>query len=186
MAVDNRQIDAIRLVAPKLELQAVLRIGPRREHHQPRGIAIDSMDDERFSLATRSQVDDEQILDARLVAAARERHRQQAGGFVDDDKRLVFVDNLEPPMHRGRASPAAPRTAGSIHPDANSIARLQAAAGLSRRHLDVVDEDFPPLEHGRRAAPGAELRRPGKEPVEPPAGRLRVDDEPEVALGRYT
>jgi hypothetical protein len=47
MAVHHREIDALRLVAPKLCSQTGLRIGASREHHESRCVAVDPVYDER-------------------------------------------------------------------------------------------------------------------------------------------
>ena len=141
------------------------------------------MNDEGLAFAAGSQMHAELLFDARLVLAGREGHRQHSGRLVDDDERRVLVDDAKLAVS-ARSSPAAARTAGTIHPDPDAVTGFEPASGIGRRRFAIVDEHLAALERLRRAAPRPELSRLGEEAVEPSS--TRRDDDPQVASGRYT
>jgi hypothetical protein len=135
-------------VAPELIPQAGLRVAARRKDHEARGVAIDPMDDERPAPPPRPQVGDEQVVDRRGVAAARERHRQQTRGLVDHDEAIVLVDDPEA-ARRPRPRACAPAGAArAVHPDAHDVSRLEPPAGRVGSNLGVADEDLAAPQRG--------------------------------------
>src|SRR5205823_1127185 len=62
------------------------------------------MHDQRSALAARAQEGDELALDRRRFAPSLQRNRQQTCRLVDNDKHVVFEDNL------GLVPPSAPST----------------------------------------------------------------------------
>ena len=85
-----------------------------------------------------------ELLCDRRVAAVSQRDRQQAGRLVDDDQRIVLVDDLQL-AGPCRPNGAAARAAGSIHPDADGVAGREARPGLGRSDFLLVDEHLSAL-----------------------------------------
>ena len=104
MTVDHREINAFRLATPELILQLSLRVRSRREDDEPRRVAVDAVHDEGPPLAARSQMQHQFVLHRGRVLFPLERHRQQAWRLVDDDQRIVLIDNAK---LAGRAARAA-------------------------------------------------------------------------------
>src|SRR5207249_1614239 len=94
MPVHHREVYAFWLVAPELIFEPALRVGAERKQHETGGVAVDPMHHERLSLAVRAQEGAELVQHARRCASAVERYRQQSRRLVDDDQRVVFVDDL--------------------------------------------------------------------------------------------
>ena len=101
-AMHDGVVDAFRFPALELILQGALCDRILGEHHQSRGILVDAMDDVRPALAMGLEAVGDQVVDRRHRALALERHRQQARGLVDDEKHVVFIDDVEPTAIRGR------------------------------------------------------------------------------------
>ena len=178
MAVDNGQIDPLRLVAFELFFQRRVSIGAHREHHEARRVSVDPVDDQGQPLATRAEMRLELLRDRR-VGAVRERHRQQAWRLVNDDQRVVLVDDVwfaGPSRTKG----AAARRARPIHPHPDEVAGRESPAGVAGPGFRFVDEDFSALQRGQRPPTRPEPDLVGQKFVEPYAPQARVHPPPIV------
>src|SRR5688572_17303269 len=128
------------------------------------------MDDERAPLAARSQRQLDLAERRRRKALALERNRQQAGGLVDDDERVVFVDDFEMGRGEGSGTPGGARTVG---PDPNDITRGEEHGGVE--DLRAVEEYLAAIEGGRRSATRAEPLHRREEFIEPRPRVCRAD-----------
>ena len=163
-AVDDRPIHALGFAAAELILECRLRRRILREDHEARRVAVDAMDHERPSLPMRPQAIFDPSVHGGRVAAARERNSEQPCRLVEHDEHVVFehraqavlVANLEPASRRARP----------IHPETNAVARGQAASGIHRRRIGVVDDDLAASDGFARAAAGPQTTGIGQELVE--------------------
>src|SRR5215468_7866663 len=95
------------------------------------------MHDERLALALWTQMRHE-LIDNRVgVLLPLERHSEEPGGLVEDDERLVFVEDAQIARPHWRA---ASRTAWPIHPDADAVSDGKSRRSRIGRCLDVVHE----------------------------------------------
>ena len=158
MAVDDRAIHALRLVALELLLQPRLRVGALGEHDEPRGVAVDAVHDERPPLAARAEMILDFLVHRRRVASALERDDEQPGRLVQDQQRVILVDDAEIARRPDGGTPL--RRAGPVHPDADDVAGVEARARGVGAGLHAVDEHLAARDRrGRRCA--REPRRSG-------------------------
>src|SRR5206468_8900719 len=116
------------------------------EEHQPRRVAVDPVHDEGSWPAAALEILVEIVEHRTRATLALERHRQDAGGFVEDDNRVVFVDDRQIALVAERRRRL--RRTRTIHPDVNDVAGSETRRGRAGGHLAIVEEDFAPLERG--------------------------------------
>ena len=93
MTLDDRQVDAFRFAPPELLDERPLRRSGPRKNDESRRVLIDPVHDEWTALAVRSIPLLERIEDRRRCGTAFERHGKQPRRLVDDDDRVVFVND---------------------------------------------------------------------------------------------
>src|SRR4051812_15984028 len=121
MAVDDGEVDALRLAPLELRFERLLGALVLGEQHQAGRVAVDAVHDERPPPAALPEIALE-ILEhrRRVVAPAQwERHGEETRRLVEDDERIVLVDDAQLAIVARRES--ALRAAGAIHPQADDV-----------------------------------------------------------------
>ena len=122
------------------------------------------MDHVRPALAMGLEAVGDQVVDRRHRALALERHRQQARGLVDDEKHVVFIDDVEPTASVGRWGRLAVPGRSPQNP-MTSPANMRVTS-LAYANLRSVDGYSASLEAGVCALTGPQPVRRGQELVE--------------------
>jgi hypothetical protein len=143
-------------VRAKLELQVLGSSVVARQHHHPRGVAVEAVDDVHLARVAEAPGElDHQAGEDGVLLAVGGRVHQHAGRLVDDHEVLVDVQYVDPgsPRHGG-----APGQRRPVHDDR---AGAQDAAGVGH-HLavdgGVTDEHLAfgtavrPAQHGLQPA----------------------------------
>ena len=105
-ALDERQVLALDLAALQRGLQAPVRLARARDDEQPRGVAVEAVDDPRPPLLPAAR-DAGQRLGERARGVPARRVHDDAGRLVDDEQVLVLVGHGE--VGGGGDRRAAPR-----------------------------------------------------------------------------
>jgi len=129
MAVDEREVDALRLAVNELLLQCLLRPRVLGKHHEPRGIAIDPVN-HKWAPPLRPKVTLEMTVDGRLVLLARKRHRQQPRRLVQHQQVAVFVENIEMNF-QGASASATARSEEVVRPSADAALKASGDSSVS-------------------------------------------------------
>jgi hypothetical protein len=129
MAVDEREVDALRLAVNELLLQCLLRPRVLGKHHEPRGIAINPVND-KWAPPLRPKVTLEMTVDGRLVLLARKRHRQQPRRLVQHQQVAVFVEDIEMNF-QGASASATARSGEVVRPSADAALKASGDSSVS-------------------------------------------------------
>ena len=164
VAVDDGEIHALGRSRSKLLLQRGVRAAILGEQHDSRRVAIDPMHDQGLPLPVRPQMIFDLIEDRDFLAAPLERDRQQPGGLVEHDQKLIFVKDSQRSGREWRR--AASSTAGAILPHADLVAGFQSHPDICLPGLRAVHEHLAPLSRRRGARPRSHPIRRRQELVE--------------------
>ena len=154
--VDEREIHTFRLTAPELILERLLCSRRLRKQHEPRGVAVDAMHDERTPMAMTAEV----VLEQRYRPMASGRRAAAARSSIPAGLLTTSSRSSSKRICSCRLewAGATLRAARPVHPDANDVPFAQAPRCVRDALLDVVEEHLASLE--RR---GDALARP--EPI---------------------
>src|SRR5262245_60061202 len=94
-SINDRPIDAVRFATPELILQDPLRIRVLGKHHEAGGVLVDTVHREWPAPAVGSLAIFDLSEHGRSIRPALQRHTQDSGRLVDDDERLVVIDDIE-------------------------------------------------------------------------------------------
>ena len=134
LADDERQVLARQ--RPRLHqlLQPPVRLGRARDHEQPRGVAVEPVDDPRaFRVVPTLDVVREQPVDERAPRVARRGMDDEPRRLVDDEQVLVLVGHDQ--LDRLRDEPARPRR-GRL--ELQLLPAVQAVALRARASVDEL------------------------------------------------
>src|SRR5262249_14521427 len=144
------------------------------EQHEARRVAIDSMDNERTAASAPAQILLE-ILEHRpcvLAASDRQRHGEDPGGLVENDDRVVLVDDWQVAVVAQRR--ATLRAAGPTRPVASGAAALAPAAGAGGSHSARLTDPLPAPGGGAGFGARAGAPRARQILVEPHSRRVEL------------
>jgi hypothetical protein len=171
--LDEREVLAPDLAPRQRLLQAAVHRVALGHDEQPRGVAVQAMDDARPPGVVAARRAPGQRLGQRALAVPARRMHDDAGRLVDDDEVLVLVGDREVGHRRiGVGRDARLRRVVDRH-------LLAGADAVVLAHGGAVDEHAPGDDQPLR--PRARAERLREQDVEPLAGRLR----PDLALVRH-
>src|SRR5712692_5683483 len=166
-ALDDRDVHPLGAPRRELRLERPLRGRRLREHDQPRGLAVEPVDDEDpAALLAGARVVRQHAVRGPL-ALPLGRDREEPGGLVHDEDVPVLVDQRERRRERGRRRDTELDAIAGPHGDV--AAPDHGAVDADARALETLLEPAPrragvqgrqALTEGQRGSPGR--RKPGK------------------------